>query len=139
MVAGREERSPRQRYISKIYSRERIELFLRFETSSCRVGPPVVREWWRNGYWFSICILCNSHPCIIPSYKPANQASNSHPFSLPRMKNKKRKRKEKEKKRSKAELGWYWIDKYLMASESRLISSKAVSAIHSDLGVFFFL
>lgn len=28
------------------------------------------------------------------------------------------------------------IDKYLMVSESRLISSKAVSAIHPDLGVF---
>lgn len=53
----REERSAIHRYIKDMYSRERMELFLRFETSSCRIGSPIVREWWRGGYWFSICIL----------------------------------------------------------------------------------
>lgn len=111
------------------------------------IGPPVVCEDW-GWYWFSICILpIASHASFQVTNQRTKQATSLILLQSPHfeflggvgIKKKKKERKKEAKAKTfwtERRTGWHWIDKYLMASKSRLIWSKAMSAIHPDLGVF---
>lgn len=78
-----------------------MELFLRFETSSCRAGPPVVRDSCGGidiGFQFAFSAIA-THASFQVTNQRTKQATYPRPFSLPEMKSKKKKKGKKEKKK----------------------------------------
>lgn len=78
-----------------------MELFLRFETSSCRAGPPVVRDSCGGidiGFQFAFSAIA-THASFQVTNQRTKQATYPQPSRNEKQK-KKKKRKEREKKGS---------------------------------------
>ena len=101
------------------YSHERIdiEFVLCLETSSCRTI-----HWSASSLWGLGLVLVfnlhspNSQPCIIPSYKPTNQASyEPHPPSVRHTSSfwegRAKKKKKKKKRKKKAKVKTFWTER----------------------------
>lgn len=79
-----------------------MELFLRFETSSCRAGPPVVRDSCGGidiGFQFAFSAIATH-----ASFQVTNQRTKQATYSQPSRNEKQKKKKERKRKKRKREV-----------------------------------